>query len=63
VSSSFKKLVISTPLLLQGLHSMSLAKLVLDGLNPKNARDHAYVSHRLLPTCPRKMKSKKKSPR
>jgi hypothetical protein len=33
--SSFKKLVISTPLLLQGLHTMSLAKSVPDGLRPQ----------------------------
>jgi hypothetical protein len=33
--SSFKKLIISTPSLLQGLHTMSLAKSVPDGLKPQ----------------------------
>ncbi len=33
--STFKKLIISTPLLLQGLHMMSLAKSVPDGLKPQ----------------------------
>ncbi len=33
--SFFKKLVISMPLLLQGLHKMSLAKSVPDGLSPQ----------------------------
>ncbi len=36
--SLFKKLVISTPLLLQGLHRMSLAKSVLDGLKPQECK-------------------------
>jgi hypothetical protein len=29
-------------------------------LSPKNVRDPAYKSHRLFPTCPRRMRSKKK---
>jgi hypothetical protein len=36
--SSFKKLVISTPSLLQGLHTMSLAKSVPDRLKPKDCK-------------------------
>ncbi len=32
-------------------------------LSPKNARDSAYVSHRLSPACPLRMMSKNKSPR
>jgi hypothetical protein len=33
--SSFKKLVISMPLLLQGLHTMSLAKSIPEGFKPR----------------------------
>ncbi len=33
--SSFKKLITSTPLLLRGLRTMSLAKSVPDGLKPR----------------------------
>jgi hypothetical protein len=36
--SSFKKLVLSTPSLLQGLHSMSLAKLVPNSLKPQECK-------------------------
>jgi hypothetical protein len=36
--SSFKKLDISTPLLLQGLHMMCLAKSVPDGLKPQECK-------------------------
>jgi hypothetical protein len=36
--SFFKKLIISTPLLLQGLHTMSLAKSVPDGLKPPKCK-------------------------
>ncbi len=36
--SSFKKLIVSTPLLLQGLHTMSLAKSVPDGLKPQECK-------------------------
>jgi hypothetical protein len=36
--SSFKKLIVSTPLLLQGLHIMSLAKLVPEGLKPRECK-------------------------
>jgi hypothetical protein len=36
--SLFKKLIISTPLLLQGLHSTSLAKSVPDGLKPQECK-------------------------
>jgi hypothetical protein len=35
---SFKKLVVSMPLLLQGLHTMSLAKSVQDGLKPQECK-------------------------
>ncbi len=52
--SSFKKLVILTPLLLQGLHMMSLAKSVPEGLAQN------YVSHCLSHACPIRMRSKKK---
>jgi hypothetical protein len=36
--SCFKKLIISTPLLLQGLHTMSLTKSVPDGLRPHECK-------------------------
>ncbi len=36
--SSFKKLIISTPLLLQGQHMMSLLKSVPDGLKPQECK-------------------------
>jgi hypothetical protein len=36
--SLFKKLVISTPLLLQGLYSMNLAKVVPDSLKPQECK-------------------------
>ncbi len=36
--SSFKKLIISTTLLLRGLHTMSLAKSVSDGLKPQECK-------------------------
>jgi hypothetical protein len=36
--SSSKKLIIPTPSLLQGLHTMSLAKSVLDGLKPQERK-------------------------
>jgi hypothetical protein len=36
--SSFKKLVISTPSLLQGLHTMSLVKSVPEGLKPQECK-------------------------
>jgi hypothetical protein len=36
--SSFKKLIVSTPLLLQGLHTMSLAKSVPDGFKPQECK-------------------------
>ncbi len=33
--STFKKLIVSTPALLRGLHMMSLSKSVPEGLNPR----------------------------
>jgi hypothetical protein len=36
--SSLKKLIVSSPLLLQGLHMMSLAKSVPDGLRPRQCK-------------------------
>ncbi len=36
--SSFKKLIVSTPLLLHGLHMMSLAKSVPDELKPQECK-------------------------
>jgi hypothetical protein len=36
--SFFKKLIVSTPLLLQGLHTMSLSKLVPDRLKPRECK-------------------------
>ncbi len=38
VCSSLKKLIVSTPLLLQGLHTMSLAKSVPDDLKPQECK-------------------------
>ncbi len=36
--SSFKKLIVSTPLLLRGLHTMSLLQSVPDGLKPQECK-------------------------
>jgi hypothetical protein len=36
--SSFKKLIVSMPLLLQGLHTMSLLKSVPEGLKPRECK-------------------------
>ncbi len=36
--TSFKKLIISTPSLLQGLHTMSLLKSVLEGFKPQECK-------------------------
>jgi hypothetical protein len=36
--STFKKLIVSTPALLRGLHTMSLSKSVPEGLNPRKCK-------------------------
>ncbi len=60
-SSSFKKFIVSTPPLLQGLHTMILAKPYQTDYVHENASKQNYVSHHLSPTCPLRMRSKKKS--
>jgi hypothetical protein len=37
-SSGFKKLIVTSPTLLQGLHQMSLLKMVPDGLKPQECK-------------------------
>jgi hypothetical protein len=47
--SSFKKLIVTTPTLLQGLHQMSLLKTVPEGLKPQECK---RVKLRKLPPVP-----------
>ncbi len=50
--SSYKKLIISTPLLLQGLHTMSLAKSVQDGRKPRECKRLHLRDPRPVPYVP-----------
>ncbi len=60
---SFKKLIISMPSLLRGLHTMSILKSlksVPERLKPRECKRTKLVSHRLSPTYLRRMRYKKR---
>jgi hypothetical protein len=52
--SLFKKLVISTPSLLHGMHNMSLAKSVPDGLKPQECKRLRLREPPPVPSVPEK---------
>jgi hypothetical protein len=52
--SSFKKLILSTPRLLQGLHMMYLAKAVPDGIKDKECKRFALQERPPAPYLPEK---------
>jgi hypothetical protein len=52
--SSFKKLLILTPRLVQSLHMMSLAKAVLEGIRNKECKRFALQEHPPVPYVPEK---------
>jgi hypothetical protein len=52
--SSFKKLIVSTPSLLQGLHTMSLSKSVPDGLKPRECERTKLREPPPVPSVPTK---------
>ncbi len=54
--STFKKLIFSTPALLQGLHRMSLSKSVPEGLNPRKCRQTKLNKPPPVPYIPEKDK-------
>jgi hypothetical protein len=54
--SPFKKLIISTPTLLQGLHTISLAKSVPNGLNPQECNRTKLRKPPPVPYIPKKDK-------
>jgi hypothetical protein len=54
--SPFKKLIVSTPGLLQGLHTMSLAKSVPEGLNPRECKQTKLREPPPVPYIPKKDK-------
>ncbi len=54
--SPFKKLIVSTPGLLQGLHTMSLAKSVPKGLNPRECKQTKLRELLPVPCIPNKDK-------
>jgi hypothetical protein len=54
--SLFKKLIVSTPKLLQGLRTMSLAKSVLKGLNPQECKRTKLCKPPPVPYIPKKDK-------
>jgi hypothetical protein len=54
--SPFKKLIISTPNLLQGLPTMSLAKSVPEGLNPQECKRTKLSKPLPVPYIPKKDK-------
>jgi hypothetical protein len=54
--SSFKKLITSTPLLLQGLHAMSLTKSVPGRLKPQDCERTKLCEPPLVPYIPEKDK-------
>jgi hypothetical protein len=60
--STFKKLIVSTPGLIQGLHTMSLSKSVPEGLNPRECERTKFRKPLPVPFIPRKTRSRKKSP-
>jgi hypothetical protein len=54
--SSFKKLIFSTPLLLQGLRTMSLAKSVPNGLKSQECKRNKLCEQPPIPYIPKKDK-------
>ena len=54
--SAFKKLVVSTPALLQGLRMMSLSKSVPEGLNPRECKQTKLCKPPPVPYIPKKDK-------
>jgi hypothetical protein len=54
--SLFKKLIVSMPNLLQGLHTMSLAKFVPKGLNPQECERTKLRESPPVPYIPKKDK-------
>jgi hypothetical protein len=52
--SSFKKLIILTPRLVQGLHTISLAKAVPKGIRNKECKRFALQEHPPVPYVPEK---------
>ncbi len=52
--SSFKKLIVSTPLLLQDLHTMSLSKSVPEGLKPRECEQTKLHEPPPVPYVPKK---------
>jgi hypothetical protein len=52
--SSLKKLIILTPRLVQGLHTMSLAKAAFKGIRDKECKRFALQEHPLVPCVPEK---------
>jgi hypothetical protein len=52
----FKQLIISTPGLLQGLHTMSLVKSVSEGLNPQECERTKLCEPPPVPYIPKKDK-------
>jgi hypothetical protein len=59
--SPFKRLIVSTPGLLQGLHTMSLAKSVPKGLNPQECERTKLREPPPVPYIPMKDKVQEKS--
>ncbi len=53
--SKFKKLIVTSPKLLRGLHSMSMLKTVPDGLKARECERVKLRKRRLFPTCPWRM--------
>ncbi len=52
--SSFEKLIVSTPRLLRGIHTMSLAKAALDGLKDRKCKRITLSKHPWIPYVPKK---------
>ena len=60
--SAFKKLILSMPTLLRGLHTMSLVKSVPEGLKPRECERTKLHEPLAVPYVPNKDEIKKKSP-
>ncbi len=54
--STFTKLIVSTPMLLQGLHTRSLSKSVPEGLNPRKCKQTKLREPPPVPYIPKKDK-------
>ncbi len=54
--SPFKKLIVSMPGLLQGLHTMSLTKFIPEGLNPQECKQTKLRKPPPVPYIPKKDK-------